>query len=84
MFAVYRDNLPTVLCFAALATQWRVIAGGLGAAVYQGLDYSAITPLFLRTHGIERKHEAEVFMGLRIMEAAALPILNARKDDADG
>lgn len=82
-FDVYAENMATVGCFVALQTQWRVIAG-FGGAVYQGLDYAAVTPLLLRNCGVKRKDEADVFAGLQIMEAAALPVLNAPKEKADG
>lgn len=77
-FEVHEDNFETAVVFASLSTQWRVVAGGMGAAVYQGIDYAAVTLLFLRSLGVPRKRESEILAGLRIMEAAALPVLNER------
>lgn len=81
LFDVHEDNVDTVLAFSALATQWRVTVG-MSAIVYLGLDYSAITPLFLRSLGIARAQHADVFEGLRVMEVAALPLRNAKREDA--
>lgn len=80
LLAVHADNIETVLAFSSLATQWRVSAG-MGTVVYLGLDYSAVTPLFLRSLSIQRARHADVFEGLRVMEIAALPIRNAKRED---
>lgn len=79
VFYVYADNVDTVWAFFALATQWRILAG-FGAVVYQGFDYGAI-PSALSLLGIPAKRRAEVFEGLRVMESAALLVLNAKDDD---
>lgn len=69
------DNWPTVATFLALQTQWRKdFAGMSGVLVWHGLRYSdaaAAIPLL----GYQAQ-AAAIFDGLRIMEAAALPLLN--------
>lgn len=71
------DNWPTVMVFLALQTQWRrEFAGMSGELVWHGLRYSeAATVISLL--GYQSK-ASTIFDGLRIMEAAALPILNKR------
>lgn len=59
--------------FTLLETQWRVISGMAGM-VYQGLDYAAVESL-LRL--LQIKNRAKVFEGLRVMEGAALSVLNS-------
>lgn len=42
-----------------------------------GLDYSSI-PAVLQMQGIKRKEWSDIFAGLQIMEAAAIPVLSER------
>lgn len=78
-FDVHADNVEVVEAFAALGTQWRVVAG-FGGAFWQGLDYAAI-PATLDLMGVPAERRGEVFAGLRLMEAAALPLRNSRDQD---
>jgi hypothetical protein len=72
-FAVWPENWSSVLTFLELATQWRVAAAGLaGAILYFGLDYAGVRALLQG-----RADADEIFSDLRVMEAAALPVLNA-------
>lgn len=71
------ENQRIVEVFVALGTQWRVIAG-IGGVFYQGLDYTA-TRNAIELMGIDRSEWPEIFNGLRIMEAAAQPILNEKE-----
>jgi len=75
-FEIYEENVEVVDVFTALGTQWRVAAGFAGAIAI-GLDYAAIPPT-LALMGIPPERHSEVFAGLRLMEAAALPVRNAR------
>ena len=59
--------------FIAMSTQWRV---GMSGAT--GLDYGAL-PGVLRMSGIARKDWAEVFEGVRVMEDAALQVMQKAK-----
>lgn len=77
------DYLPDVeLCpatieiyrvFTDLGTQWR-IAGMSGTVT--GIEYSAI-PFVLTCHGLEQN--AQNLRDLRVMESAALPLLNKKE-----
>ena len=67
---VWADNWPAVTVFLALATQWRVLLG-MGGLVWLGLDYAAVDVVMRRLAVPEG-----AFADIRIMEAAALPILN--------
>jgi hypothetical protein len=74
---VEEDNWKTLEVFLAMATQWRIIAG-MSDATYQGLEYSTI-PSVLAMTGIAQADHAHIFHGLRVMESAALSILNKRE-----
>ena len=72
---VWEDNWDTLMVWLALQTQWRrEIPAMSGQMIWHGLDYPA-TESTLRMMGHWKK-SAEIFEGLRIMEATALPILN--------
>jgi hypothetical protein len=76
--AIWPENAEAFDLFVSLETQWRLLAG-FGAVGYIGLDYAAVRGE-LRARGI--KDRARVFEDLRVMERAALPILN-QHDDGD-
>ena len=78
-FEVHDDNERIVELFLALGTQWRVVAVPMGGIVRQGIEYSAVEPA-LRMLGTKRNEWPEIFAGLRIMEDAALAVLNAKAD----
>ncbi|WP_043062096.1 DUF1799 domain-containing protein [Brucella anthropi] len=60
--------------FLCCQTQWRV-AATMAGLIWQGLDYSAVR-LVLDDIDAPR----HVFADIRVMEAAALPVLNERDD----
>lgn len=69
---LYADNAQTVKVFIDMSTQWRV---GVGGAV--GLDYNVI-PLVFDIRGVTDDDRGEVFDGLKIMERAALDVINGK------
>lgn len=71
---MWPENEPALRCFLALQTQWRT--GPLGGVL--GLDYQGVHAALrmMKVKGI-----AVMFDQLRTMESAALPILNAKRDD---
>lgn len=76
-FPVWPEHEQTVEVFAALETQWRVVAGLSGAAI-TGIDYSVITGFFLGTLGVKKRRRKAVVAAIRIMERAALDVFNDR------
>lgn len=71
------DNWSTVMVFLAMQTQWRrEFAGMSGELVWHGLRYGEAATV-INLLGYKAK-AAEIFDGLRVMESAALPILNKR------
>lgn len=67
---VFADNWTSLSAFVSVATQWRVVATMAGL-IWIGLDYPAVK--------IVLDHldmPAHVFDDLRIMENAALSVLN--------
>lgn len=75
---VLEENWPTVMLFLSLQTQWRIdIAPMSGEQAWRGLRYSAVQAA-LQMMGLRRDAKA-LFDGVRLMESAALPILNQRR-----
>lgn len=74
-FPVWKENWRITEAFLAAATQWRVVAT-LDGLVWIGIDYAAVLPI---VGSRNRRHTRELFAGLRIMELAALPNMNARR-----
>jgi hypothetical protein len=71
-FDVPRVNWRAVTAFVALETQWRVVAGA-GGLIWCGLDYAAAAAAF---RGRNRRAWQRLLGELRVMEAAALEVLN--------
>ena len=69
-FGLWPENQRPVQVLAMMATQWRVSAMG----GYMGLDYNVL-PFVLRTAGIGKKHEADTFVGLQILEREVLSLM---------
>lgn len=76
-FEVWPDNWATVEAFLFVSTQWRVIERGGGMAPAQtywiGLDYAGVAAGLA---GAEIATSADLWRGLRVMEAAARNTLN--------
>lgn len=78
-FDVEEDNWAILICFLACQTQWRKeFAGMEGVLIWHGLDYPAAS-VVIRMMGHRGQEARDIFAGLQIMEAAALPLLNKRK-----
>lgn len=65
------DNWPIVQVFAGMLSQLNI--GGMGGVI--GLRYEAL-PLVFRMYDIKREDEQDIFDGLRVMERAAVKLLN--------
>ncbi len=76
-FDVHADNEETVDVWMALQTQWRY-AGGLGGSARIGLDYAAV-PAVLGLMNVPRARRDRVFVGLRLMEGAALKAMSEQR-----
>ncbi|MEA3265208.1 MAG: DUF1799 domain-containing protein [Pseudomonadota bacterium] len=73
-FEVWPENWDTVVAFEVVSTQWRGPAFMAdGRAYWQGLDYTGVEA-GLRLAGIAAT--PDLFVGLRLMEAAARNQLN--------
>lgn len=70
-FEVLQENWETVELFLRCGTQWRIQDGAV-----RGLDYCAVESVarMLKIDDIEN-----VFLGVQIMERAALMILNKKR-----
>ncbi|WP_457587286.1 DUF1799 domain-containing protein [Ensifer canadensis] len=64
-------NWPSFIAFLNCSTQWRVVAAGLGGLAWLGLDYTACRQVLE-----DIAAPSGVFSDIRVMERAALPILN--------
>jgi hypothetical protein len=69
---VWPENWPVFEIFAGVGTQWRI-----GMAGPTGLDYNAIYPLLDRVFDC-RDDWDDAFLCIRVMESAALEVLNGR------
>lgn len=76
-FEVWAENVETVDVFVSMETQWSFVSVGKGVMVL-GLRYEALRELW-RPCGVKRKRRGEVMRGLRVMERAALPLLNGQR-----
>lgn len=75
-FLVWEENWRAVSVFLAMGTQWRTSVGMAGV-VFHGLDYQALESV-LRLEGIPPEDWSGLFDALRVMERAALPLLNEK------
>ncbi len=73
-FEIWPENIAALELFLELSTQWRAIAGAAGV-VMQGLGYADIEAC-MRLQGIRARDRAGLFLDLRIMERAALQVMN--------
>lgn len=78
---VWPDNWLTWETFRAMDTQWNLVVG-LGGAAYIGLRHEAV-PEAMETAGVPKKKRQQVRKGIRVMEAAALAVLNERDEQAE-
>jgi Phage related hypothetical protein (DUF1799) len=70
-FLVWPENWPAVVFFLKLQTQW---VWTMGACT--GLDYARVEAA-MRMYRIARAQQAAMMDDLRVMELAALPLINA-------
>ena len=73
-FEVWPENEDAVRLFLALSTQWRFAGGG----VVTGLIYASAEAV-MRMRGVKRAKMPVLFDALRVMEGAALDVLNGKK-----
>lgn len=72
---VWEENALSFSHFLQIQTQWKRLDG---SGVVLGLDYASVIAylnLFLSAEQVK-----EVFIDIQVMEFAALPILNAKKE----
>lgn len=75
-FEVWRVNWKAVTSFLTVETQWRVAAGAAGLT-WLGLDYTAAAAAL---RGRSDRAWKRLLSELRIMEVAALEVLNEAVD----
>lgn len=71
---VWEENWDTVMFFIEVGTQWRLEMGMAGLA-YFGLEYRSVESV-MNMLQIDLALRPDLFRGLRVMECAALPLLN--------
>lgn len=76
VFEVWAENQVIVDVFVSMDTQWR-FAVGMASISYIGLDYSALRAT-VELMGLRRTQWADVFTGIRVMEAEALKIFREK------
>jgi hypothetical protein len=75
--SLFDENVEAFKIFRRLHSQWRVIAYGFGAFLYQGLDYLGLEAVF-RLMAIPSERHADLFERLQVMELAGTDYLNSR------
>ncbi|WFE92307.1 DUF1799 domain-containing protein [Roseibium porphyridii] len=75
VFEVWRVNWKAVTSFLTVETQWRVLASPAGL-IWLGLDYTAAAATL---RGRSDRLWRHLLSELRIMEHAALDVLNAEQ-----
>lgn len=75
-FPVLAENFEAVRAFDGLQTQWRFVAAG-GRLIATGLDYAAAAAVH---KGRNERKWCALIDALRIMEKAALPLMNEGSD----
>lgn len=76
VFEVLPENRKAVDIFLRMSSQWNVVAS-MGGAVYLGLNYQSLEFLFTL---YKVKNRRRMFEDIRIMEKAALALMNKKKD----
>lgn len=79
-YQLWPENETAFRFFISLETQWRVVAG-FGFINHLGLDYGAVHSTLEMT-GIDRAEWPDLFAGLRVMEKAALGVLNTKESSS--
>ncbi len=75
---VWPDNWPTLTFFLSLNTQWQRVIG-LGGQAWLGIPSTAIESEMCM-QGIARKRRPALLASIRLMEHAALAVLNKVKE----
>jgi hypothetical protein len=78
-FAVYEDNWESLMFFLAVANQWNVTAN-VSNLIYLGLNWSGIESVIRTFRPVQKAKRAQLFDDLRIIERAALSVLNKTKE----
>ncbi len=73
-FEIWPENAAALEFFLELSTQWRAVARAAGVVI-QGIGYADIEAC-MRLRGIRARDRAGLFLNLRIMERAALQVMN--------
>ena len=76
MIEVWPEHHTTWDAWVALENQWRVVSGMSGSG-YLGLEFASI-PVALELAGVKKKGRRQVMHNLRVMEGAALAVLNEK------
>lgn len=75
-FEVWPDNWKSFLVMDSMWTQWRT--GACGAT---GLDYGVLTDV-MKLLGIPAEERSRVFQDIRVMEAEAIAVMAAARDNS--
>jgi len=67
-----------VLFFIELSTQWNLVAYPMGGQRFMGINYTAVESA-MNIQQIPKKNRLGLFRDLKVMELAALEVLNKSK-----
>lgn len=78
-FYVWPENWDSLDFFIQLNTQWNVVSG-MGGERVSGLNYQAVEAM-MRIKSIPRNKKESLFNDLRLMENAALEVLQIQREE---
>jgi hypothetical protein len=76
---VWEENWQAVLFFLEISHQWLIVSG-MGGLHYIGLNYPAIESVIRTFAPVPRSARAALWSDLRVLERAALEVLNLPKE----
>lgn len=74
---MWPEHVEALELFMVVSGQWRVAAGF--AVFFVGLDYSAVEAA-MNMRGVKRAERQRLFAEVRVMESAALKMLNRKSN----
>ncbi|WP_395008639.1 DUF1799 domain-containing protein [Undibacterium sp.] len=78
---VWEENWESLLFFLDIANHWHVVTRGLDSTQYLGLNYTCIESIIRTFKPVKKNKRQALYRDLRIIELAALPVLNKQKKD---
>jgi hypothetical protein len=79
VFEVWEENWESFLYFLEVSNHWTVVAKGMSEKEFVGLNYTCIESIIRTFKPVKKSKRQDLYRDLRIIEIAALPVLNRTK-----